>query len=203
MCHCSLLLRKLGESVRLANIRTLCCYRIYICFESSSKNYSDLFSQRKNSLLLNLSEIPYPELNRCYYKNCEIVDNFVDKNQHISFISFFLYTQRKIDLVLRSKFYPIIFKIHFQKSFASFLRPRATKIPFQNVNASLGIKIERVGSITIEYCGILYFGNGSSMKEVVPFASNRPPFNPFAFTDEIGSSKCNFVRSRIFDEMSV
>lgn len=133
MCHCSLLLRKLGESVRLANIRTLCCYRIYICFESSSKNYSDLFSQRKNSLLLNLSEIPYPELNRCYYKNCEIVDNFVDKNQHISFISFFLYTQRKIDLVLRSKFYPIIFKIYFQKSLASFLRPRATKIPFQNI----------------------------------------------------------------------
>lgn len=56
----TVLLRKLGESVRPANIRTLCCHRIYIYFESSRKNYSDSFSQRKNSLLLNLSEIPYP-----------------------------------------------------------------------------------------------------------------------------------------------
>lgn len=129
---------------------------------------------------------------------------------YTTYIIFFSTESRLISFP--RKFYSTFSKYIFRNIVISFPRWRAMKIPVSKCKRNPRGKSGTSWLDNNRTNGILYFGNGSSMmKEVVPgdvpFASkrNRPAFNPFAFsrTRDGCTMKCNFARSRIFDETSV
>lgn len=131
----------------------------------------------------------------------------------LEFLKYFLYHHFFFLIISFShKFYSTFSKYIFRNIVISFPRWRAMKIPVSKCKRNPRGKSGTSWLDNNRTNGILYFGNGSSMmKEVVPgdvpFASkrNRPAFNPFAFsrTRDGCTMKCNFARSRIFDETSV